>query len=81
MDNWQVNRPCGLKPGEIGHINAHGLSTVADDRAEAVQHPVARSRGDALAEAARHEVDDEDHVRHQRHRVEAILDQQGADGG
>ena len=28
-------RSSGLKPGEIGHVNAHGLSTVADDRAEA----------------------------------------------
>lgn len=53
----------------------------ADDGAETVQHPVARARGNALAEATRHEVDDEDHVRHQRHRVEAILDQKRAHGG
>jgi 3-oxoacyl-[acyl-carrier-protein] synthase II len=28
-------RRSGLGPGEIGHVNAHGLSSVADDRAEA----------------------------------------------
>ena len=54
----------------------------ADDGAEAVQHPVMRSRRNALAEAARDEVDEEDHVRHQRHRVEAILRRsKRADGG
>ena len=28
-------RSAGLAPGDIGHVNAHGLSTVQDDRAEA----------------------------------------------
>lgn len=28
-------RSAGLTPAEIGHVNAHGLSTVQDDRAEA----------------------------------------------
>jgi hypothetical protein len=53
----------------------------ADDCAKAVQHPVAGAGRDALAVPARDEIDDEDHVRHQGHRVEAVLDQQGADSG
>lgn len=28
-------RSAGLRPSDIGHVNAHGLSTVGDDRAEA----------------------------------------------
>jgi 3-oxoacyl-[acyl-carrier-protein] synthase II len=28
-------RSAGLSPKDIGHVNAHGLSTIADDRAEA----------------------------------------------
>ncbi|HQU43725.1 MAG TPA: beta-ketoacyl-[acyl-carrier-protein] synthase family protein [Pirellulales bacterium] len=28
-------RSAGLRPSDIGHVNAHGLSTIGDDRAEA----------------------------------------------
>ncbi|HWB11475.1 MAG TPA: beta-ketoacyl-[acyl-carrier-protein] synthase family protein [Pirellulales bacterium] len=37
-------RSAGMTPGDIGHINAHGLSTVGDDRAEA--HAIRAELGD-----------------------------------
>jgi 3-oxoacyl-[acyl-carrier-protein] synthase II len=31
----QVLSRAGLKPGDVGHVNAHGMSTIPDDRIEA----------------------------------------------
>jgi hypothetical protein len=44
-----------------------------DGGAETVEHPVVLSGGDSVAEAPCDEVDEEDHVRHQRQGIKAVF--------
>src|SRR5262245_56032296 len=65
---------------EAGAVAKMAGEQGADDGAEAIQHPVLRAGGDALAEAARDEIDEEKDMRHEAYRVEAVLNQQGTRG-
>ena len=53
----------------------------ADRGADAVEHPIMRSRRYPLAKPPCDEVDQEDHVRHQRQSIEAVLRAQHSDDG
>ena len=68
----EQRQPHGARePDAVGELTGqHG----ADHGAEAEHHPVAGTDGEAPAEAARDEVDEEHHVRHEARRIEAILD-------
>ncbi len=62
--------------GEAGTVGEMSRQQRPDHGADAVQHPVIRPRCDPLPEPAGDEIDQEYHVRHQRQRIEAVLQAQ-----
>jgi len=59
------------EPRAVGEMSGQQRT---DDRANTVEHPIIRASRNALAEPAGDEVNQEHHMRHQRHRVQAVLD-------